>query len=114
MTQENTITFCDNMDSNIKCEVKFSVRIEKYDTGDEYYYISYDILSGKINSAHPFYNKKVFIEHTEGDIIFKNSMTEKIVEYMLMNDDELSQYTGSTTQNFYRKTLMKSIALLYD
>jgi hypothetical protein len=114
MTQENTITLVDNMNSNIKCEVKFSVRIEKYDNGNEYYYISYDILNGKINSAHPFYNNNSLMEHSEGDIVFKNDITEKIIEYMLLNDEDLSKYTGSTTSNFYRKNLMKTIAMFYD
>jgi hypothetical protein len=49
-----------------------------------------------------------------GEIIGCNSLTEKMVEYILMDDKDLSKYTGRTTPMDYRINLLCGILLLWD
>ena len=41
-------------------------------------------------------------------------MTENMVNYLLMNTDELSVYTGTTSPMTYRANIMKMITMLWD
>lgn len=49
-----------------------------------------------------------------GDIIHKNELTEKLVEYLLMTDEELQKYSGRITSDCYRINLIQSINLFWD
>ena len=111
-TRENTITFVNDMNDAIKCTIKIIVETKLYEDGRIFYYITYE--NSDINSAHPFYKRKKLLEHLDGDIVFKNPMTENLVDMLLMNDSELSSYSGSTTPDTYRKSLMKTITLIFD
>ena len=87
------INFRDNIQNDIACTVKVEINEKKYDDSSIYYYISYH--TDEINMAHPFYDKEELMEHLEGDIIIKNSMTEKMIEYLLMDENELEKYSGN-------------------
>jgi hypothetical protein len=106
-----TIKFNNSITGDI-CDVKVSVKEEKYDNGNVFYYISYKTVN--FNSAHPFYSEKYFREHDEGDIVFKNSLTETLINYLFMDESELSKITGATTPLSYKGQVMKSLALLFD
>jgi hypothetical protein len=111
-TRENTITFVNDMNDAIKCTIKIIVETKLYEDGRIFYYITYE--NSDINIAHPFYKRKKLLEHLDGDIVFKNPMTENLVDMLLMNYSELSSYSGSTTPDTYRKSLMKTITLIFD
>jgi len=113
-TRENTITFVNDMNEDIKCTIKIIVETKLYEDERIFYYINYIYENSDINSAHPFYKRKKLLEHLDGDIVFKNPMTENLVDMLLMNDSELSSYSGSTTPDTYRKSLMKTITLIFD
>lgn len=49
-----------------------------------------------------------------GEIIYKNEMTEKMIKYLLMDEEELGQYSGYTTPSTYKIHIMKCISLLWD
>ena len=91
------------------------------DPTHSYYDISYqykynedkDENSNKRNilKNHPF---KKDMESACGTIIYKNEMTDKMIEYLLMDDDNLSRISGKSTPQFYRHRIMISIASLWD
>jgi hypothetical protein len=50
----------------------------------------------------------------EGDIIHKNSLTEQLISYMLLSDEELKKYSGYVMSECYRLSLINTIKLLWD
>ena len=67
-----------------------------------------------VESPNPFSDFGKFKENFDGDIIAYNSLTEKLVEYLLLDDNELEQLSGSVTSQCYRKQLMLNVAILSD
>jgi hypothetical protein len=53
-------------------------------------------------------------EYYKGDIIAKNSLTDELVSYMLMNDKDLELKSGHVHSESYRLSLIKTIKLLWD
>lgn len=49
-----------------------------------------------------------------GDIIYKNEMTEKMIKYLLMNNDELYKVVGHSPPDIYKCNILKGIQLLWD
>ena len=122
------ITFTDdfNQTKNV-CQTKISVELKTYDDGRKFYYIDYthhmiypngtksictDVKEVKI--PNPFAYFDGFKENFDGDIIAYNSFTEKLIEYLLLDDKELGLLSGSVTAQCYRKQLMYNIAILSD
>ena len=121
-TQEKTFRFFDTFNEKVWCDIHIVVEELQYENGNVYYMLKYEntfsnpdeILKGDVNSAHPFYGNKTFSSHVSGDIVVKNLMTENMVNYLLMNTDELSVYTGTTSPMTYRANIMKMITMLWD
>ena len=53
-------------------------------------------------------------EPYDGDIIHKNSLSEQLVRYLTMSDEELSKVCGNVHHENYRINIIKSIQLLWD
>ena len=53
-------------------------------------------------------------EPYNGDIIHKNSLSEQLVQYLIMSDEELSNVCGNVHHENYRINIIKSIQLLWD
>ena len=84
---------------------------------DSYYIISYSTpnMNEKNKIYHPFYNDNSYDDCCyEGEIIKKNAMTEQMVNYLTMDEDELSQYTGNTIPQDYKGFIMKSLSNFWD
>ena len=91
--------------------------VEYIDTQKKYFYISYNFEYGKNSNiqSHPFYgNKEMLEDNCEGEILYKNDLSEKLVEYLLMDDKDLSDKTGLTTVWNYKASIMKMITHLWD
>lgn len=52
-------------------------------------------------------------DYYQGDIIFKNSFTEQLISYLLLNDDNLKTKTGNLDSQSYRLSLIRTIQLLW-
>ena len=111
----------DSSDKSKWCDVTAIVRLIRYEDSSEYYYISYEyVFSNKnlkereIDDCHPFYGNPELMEHIEGDLIVKNSMSEKLIEYLLMGFDELEAFTGRSTPQGYKGNIMRAITYLWD
>lgn len=99
------------------CTVKLVVKTytsgsnEKYDITCEYSFPEGQPM-GQKNPAHPFYQKRV--NDVSGAYVVKNAVTESIVNYLMMTDSDLSEFTGTTTPRQYRKLLLNSLFSLWD
>ena len=124
----NTFTFTDDFgETQNQCETKISVELKTYDDGRKFYYVDYThnmiypngtkklcIEHKDVELPNPFSYFEKFKESFDGDIIAYNSLTEKLVEYLLLDDKELEKFSGSVTPQCYRKQLMYNIAILSD
>ena len=100
---------------NIYCKVIISIKIESYDN-NEWYYINYSYEYGSNDTSalcHPFYYyKKLFQEHSDGDVLVKNTVSTSLINALFSSEDELE--TGHVTYQQYIKQIMVCIASLYD
>ena len=62
--------------------------------------------------ANPLANLET--EHKEGIYVVKNSLTEKIVEYLLMDFSDLKKVSGMTTPQQYKILIIEMLTKLWD
>ena len=125
-TRTKTFTFSDQVTSSnsTKCMVTITVTetvsnsCGVYDIAFEYKYKIGDQVTDAdniIKASHPFaYCGKSTRELANGDIVINNSMTSEMVKYMLMDDDELSKYSGLSPPQHYRTITMINLVRLWD
>ena len=53
-------------------------------------------------------------EPYSGDIIHRNSLSEQLVKYLCMSDEDLEKHSGNVQAENYRVSVIKSIQLLWD
>lgn len=127
----NTFTFVEvnprsNENDNLFCETRISVYDEEI-TNQPYLTVKLDSrysdgtpiksYSDVIeHSCHPMISFKHnnLISYFKGFSVIKNEMTEKMIEYILKEDCELSEFTGSITPKSYRRSLLQSLAMLSE
>jgi len=124
-TQTATFNFYDEFNSNNKSYYNTIVTINLllYEDQKQYYEISYihklqhdDLLyiKSSYSEIHPFYENGSISESADGDIVYKNDLTTMMIKYLLMPDEELSNYTNLTTTQNYRKNIMLSLSKFWD
>ncbi len=112
-------------DFSIFCNLNIKIELVKYDNQKQFYDISYtwrysknlseDLSENPAFKLHPLYYDKQFINnHNDGEIIYKNTLSDKLVEYLLLPLDELSKYSGSVSEHEYQKSLFKMVSNLWD
>ena len=111
-------------DEKCECQINITIKIYEYESGDQFYYISYKynyLYNGlpieeiKAKHSHPFYGDKHLLDdHYEGDIIFKNSMSDIMIEYLITPNENLTDNIGSCTPEHYKVSIMRNIANLWD
>ena len=123
-----TFTFIDDFQNTFtKCITKIKVELKTYENGIQFYYIDYFhkmkypdgteyicTNSEDVKIPNPFAYFEGLKDNFDGEIIAYNSLTEKLVEYLLLDDEELEKLSGSVTAQCYRKQLMYNIAILSD
>ena len=115
---EKTFKFVDIFDNvhSSYCNVTIKV-IEKISGGKPIYDISYSYEYSNNESAlraNPFfYNKNIQEFDKEGVIVYKNEMTDQMINYLLMDSEELSQKCGMFWVQ-YKIKIMESLANLWD
>jgi len=99
--------FFDEMNSNISnIDPQSALTITATEEGS-YYDITYmSIDSSKTPLAH-------LEEHQEGVYVIKNSLTEIMVEYLLMDYEELEKVCGKPSQ-IYKISIIEMLAKLWD
>jgi len=102
-----TLLFNGDIDKEDSCEVLVDVK-EIESNGYECYDITFTILGNRQ------YNPIRMFEDDEGVIVAKNGMTKSMVEYLLMDDEELLKGIGMTTLESYRGEIMRALMRLWD
>ena len=100
---------------NVSVQIKYWIVNNKIT--DSYYIITYSTpnMNEQNKIYHPFYdNSDIDKSEWKGDIIKKNAMTEQMVNYLMMDEDELSQFTGNTMSQDYKGFIMKSLTNFWD
>lgn len=97
-------------------------------TNKEYYDItySYAFLPGDASpeeaiqnkrTMHPFHvpNERMDLSQSQfGDIIYKNSLTSVMIEYLMMDDETLAKHSSSSSAQRYRQDIMLSLTYFWD
>lgn len=102
--------------------VTVTVKELLYSDGKQYMDVHYKFDASMVEddrgrhiATHPLYGSDVNDLLTyEGEIIAKNPMTEIMVDYLLMEDAELTKVTGHTTAPDYKHKIMLSLSYLWD
>jgi hypothetical protein len=129
-THSNTFKFIDEF-SSLKSSYYLStitVKELEYDDGNYYFDIDYvnkfvsttidtsDSLTEKLKEKiHPFYGSHIkdFMKY-EGDIVKKNPLTSIMIEYLLMDYEQLALVSGFTTPQRYKQNIMWSLNYFWD
>lgn len=106
------------------CILNIKIDLITYESQKQFYDISYtwryseNLDNSPENPAlklHPLYFDKQFINHhNEGEIIYKNILSDKLVELLLLPLDELNKHSGNVSEFEYQKSLLKIITTLWD
>jgi hypothetical protein len=100
--------------------INIKVQEKLYKSGKSYYDISYHYQFEGIEEnrmiLHPFYNddNENIMDHAEGVIVYKNKMTEIMIDYLLLDSEELEKVSILTTAQTYRTNIMLSLAKFWD
>ncbi len=126
LTQTNCFKFIDESGSSLSYyNVDITVN-EFYDTGILYYDIGYKYryfpFANKINeneeykqSIHPFFGSLIEDYMTyEGDTVIKNTLSSSMIDYLLMDYDQLEKVSGSSSAQKYKQSIMISLSYLTD
>lgn len=108
------------------CQTSISVE-EKISNSTEVYVIDYkhtiitppenfviDDPSQVIKPCPFAYHSDAIKECYNGVIVVKNEMTTAMVKYLLMEDHDLSNYTGTSDPSAYRNKIMVHITHFWD
>jgi hypothetical protein len=120
-TKQKTFKFINEFDSNDKSYylIKIVVKELLYDDGKIFYDIGYEYEFNGLEKSkkiiHPYHHTKDVADlDLEGVIVFKNKMTETMVEYLLLDPEELENVSRTTTAQCYRTNIMIGLARLWD
>ncbi len=102
------ITFTYPFSELITCNMKVYSKIVTIDDDTHLYYLEFD--SDEINNANPFIGVKK--EKKVKLMIFKNEITDKLVDLLMMNNDELSNHSGNVDPICYKSSLIQVINVL--
>ena len=112
-----------------KTVTRITVTLKYYAHEDRYYYyVNYDYTNFKESKeykesdetdllyCHPFYgfSKDRIASSKEGVIVVKNSMTETMINYLLMKDEELASQIGRAVPSAYKVNIIQSLDNLWD
>ena len=97
-------------------DVKIEIERKKYDSGQDFFYVTYAYSYPPCNHekrGNPFLSSS-YKEHAEGDIVAANEMTERMMEYLLMDLDDMTEVCGRVSPLSYKISLMRALTHLWD
>lgn len=103
----------------IWCDTTITIQEKTYDNGNQYFDIDYSYAYctevQKDKSLEFTCNPLLMMKGTtDGEIIVKNSFTEELIRYLMMDYDELREFTGNSTPQDYKMRLMHTIQNFWD
>ncbi len=114
-TRRTHFVIQDHFQPDLNCQVFVTVKTLRYENGDEYYDIGYRYQYNSEDAKHlnPFESSPLS-QSDEGDIIKKNDMIKVMVDYLLMEEDQLVEMTGKTCPIEYKSQIMRALSLFWD
>jgi len=112
----------EGLDETQYCEVEITVQHKRYESGQEFYDIKYNCTYSDTSPAcktlNPFFGGwdggAEPYDCRNGDIIAANEMSAGMMKYLLMDFEELTQFSGHRTALSYKINLMRAITYLWD
>ena len=102
--QNHDIQFSFDNEMEIYVNIKFIILDE-----NEYYQLTY--IYG--NNDKPTKESSI-LKCVDKELIIKNELTKKMIEYLLLNDTTLAEYTGTITPKNYKKSIILSLTNFLD
>ena len=97
-----TINYCD-----------FIIKVN-YSENEINYIFDYNYFDNNDKSGSPFNQIDLkYKKHKDGLVINRNSLSELLTDYLLMDHNELSKYTGNITPMSYKLIILKTICELW-
>ena len=119
-TRKAIIRFYDPLfdhDNDKYTDVTIKVERKRYANKKEFFYIDYKYKYSPKNvfgyEGHPFLGT-VYEESKDGDIVAANFMTETMINYLLMDTQELSKICGNVTPRTYKVSIMHALTNFWD
>ena len=114
-TRRTHFVIQDHFEPHLNCQVFVTAKTLRYENGEEYYDIGYRYQYNSDDAKHlnPF-NDSLLSQSDEGDIIRKNDMIRLMVDYLLMEIDQLAELIGKTCPIDYKSHIMRSLSLFWD
>jgi hypothetical protein len=98
-----------NWTNKYNCKQVITVVLKKYDSNMEFYAITYKWIYDKTQPTHhPFWGD--FIMESSGETLYRNHKSDSLIKYLVMDDYELSKYSGPITPESYRINIIRSIS----
>lgn len=98
-------------------DVTIKVERKRYANTKEFFYIDYKYDFSPKNvfgyEGHPFLGT-AYEESKDGDIVAVNFMTETMINYLLMDTQELSKICGNVTPRTYKVSIMHALTNFWD
>lgn len=128
-TQTKTFKFTDEFSSSTTSYYLTTITVQelKYEDGLHYWDIGYvnEFISSSSDSpeiakickknSHPFFGSRIDDFKTyDGDILIKNSLTSVMVEYLLMDYEQLALVSGITSPQRYKQNVMWTLNYFWD
>ena len=118
----NSSNYCNYLppDENYWCDLTVTVSLKKYKDSRMFYYIEYAYNFSPNNTTsttylcNPLVNLMEDKHLYEGDIIVANSLSEKLMEYILMDFKDLKKHSGTPSVEEYKISLMECVHKLWD
>ena len=115
-SREANITFKNEMNPHDPFYCKVGIKVDEilYDTGEKYFDIGYTYDYHGEESSRRLIQPLYKADDHDGVIVLKNTMTEVMVDYLLMDDEDLQKVAGSSTAQHYRLQIMRNLNMLWD
>ena len=121
----NTLRFTDQFEGislDTYCDVEITVYHRLHDNDRETYDIQYKCTYSHntplCKTLNPFFGGwdggASSSDCRHGDTISANEMTEKMIEFLMMDTTELEKYSGLSTAERYRANIMCSFTYFWD
>ena len=94
--------------------IHITVEIKKHLNTKQFYHIKYEYTYSENNTnryGDPFSIKD---EHRYGEIIVVNELSTILIKYLLMDMEELNQFSGNVSPQDYKINIIRAITNFWD
>ena len=112
--QHGQFTLEDLQDAQSTCTISVTANLLRYDSGGEFYHVSYSYVYGPGALARQLAPRSPGNTPLHLEIVCANTMTMAMVDHLLMSDEDLAKVSGHICPGDYKVGIMRALALLWD